>query len=578
MPTTPVPNMPLAEPRGIFEQLQQSAPLLMNSIFSADTAQQKATQLQNDAYTAGAAAGGESVRIQAEQQIHMDETQLELLRATGLDVKDPNSRISQEIARSATARRAREALDTRIGELQGKSLFSDPLGYFAAQPELQQLIPQYNIYANQENTADAEVERIRALATTVIDKTPVRASALLRADAAAKANAMAAVAQAQAQEANIKSIALHGKAVLDAFNVNKEIFQGSLGLAKATEDIKMRQVQQANLEIQRGILNEQRALKAEEAATKKAQQELIMTGVNAIQNMLTGDAHVVTLAEFQLWKKDKQDAYLTRFGDTNFGPTYAQSIPFVDKYGNIPDAVNNGSGPFMRTVTNISRRVAIEKERLQNLAKATPNAAKLSDKEAEDLAYKNIYEADKLDAAKGTDRSHMSPASPYALDYNEILAAARAKAPDSIISKVLQEEAAKKPGGRFTNFDERQLLQAMDGWVIAGKVDPKTAAAEVAKFYSTNAEENYKTFGLAQLNLPKMQDWIVRPDNGKGVNLINPVELENRFTSVSTNAFRTNNPFKIFSEGASGIDPNVRGVLKSVQQKEQAAREKGMKP
>ena len=54
----------------------------------------------------------------------------------------------------------------RITELQSKSLFSDPLGWLMAVPEIASLVPQYNQQATLENNAISNITRLQQFATT----------------------------------------------------------------------------------------------------------------------------------------------------------------------------------------------------------------------------------------------------------------------------------------------------------------------------------------------------------------------------------------------------------------------------
>ena len=214
----------------MFQKNMEMLPAVLAAITGASANSAVQSGIQQQAVIAAGNSAAEAARINAEDQISQDMVHRDILNAVGMDVRDPQAVIRQEMDRAAVARANREKLDSRITELQSKSLFSDPIGWLAAIPEIASLVPQYNQQATLENSANASIGKMMQIAASAKSLTPTRSADLIRAKAAADANVQLENAKQQAAAINEKNAAGQAKAVLDQWTIGDNVFQRVLQL------------------------------------------------------------------------------------------------------------------------------------------------------------------------------------------------------------------------------------------------------------------------------------------------------------------------------------------------------------
>jgi hypothetical protein len=167
------------------------------------------------------------------------------------------------------------------------------------------------------------------------------------------------------------------------------------------------------------------------------------------------------------------------------------------------------------------------------------------------MAYQELYAQDAGFGIKGSDKSNVAGANPYAIDFDAAAGAAKLANQKTIVGDVLTDAKARTPGAQLNKFfTPRMLLNEVETRVAAGAVDPRKAAEEVARFVAAQSVNSYQANKLEVLNLPQAVDWqVAAGSTGKTmVDLMNPTQLEHYFMSQvakkkASERIGLNNPF-----------------------------------
>lgn len=527
----------LGQAQGALSRETGMQPALEAAIFGANTKEQAARNVQSAAITSGAENLATSTKLAAEQTIHEDDIHKQLLAAVGLDINDPNSQLTTALKTEATSRQKRAEMRPAITELQSKNLFDDPFGYLMAIPQLGKLIPQYNALADAENEAGAQVSEMTTLATNLKNLTPARSADLLRQKAQADANSIKDAAAAQAAQLSAANAAGNAKAMLDAFTTRRNVFADVLNLQQHEESIKQRQLTAENLQFQRGIVNEDRAARLEMKQNAANQETALLTGINLYKKTINGNtAPDFTAEDIKRMPPQLKEAWYGVILRGNYGNTYADSVPFIDQFGNVAGAAQAGNAGMMQQVRNVQQRVQPLEVEIVNKNNATNPMAhmKVGSQESRRLAYDTLYKNDVAVAAPGAIKDSIEPGNPYALDFTGAAKAAAAMKDPGFIGQILVEAQARNPGLPIGNtLTPRNFLSEVNARVVAGTTDPKTAAQELARFIALTSASQYDASGIKYLGLPQLTDFTIRPGPAgtSTVDLMNPTKLEGYFTS-----------------------------------------------
>lgn len=499
-------------------------PQLEAALFAGNKERAAATETQKQATLDQGAALATSSNMAAENTIAVDDVHRQLLAAVGLDINDPSSALNKERNVAAQTRANRESINNKIGELEGVSFFQNPFAFMAAQPQLQKLTAQYNVLANSENSANAEIARLQSVAESVLRLTPANNADIIRKKAQADGIAISKAAEAKAAELSAQNSAGNAKTLLDAFNARHNVFASVL---------QMQQLEDANFWRNEKMKDnrEKDALKVEE----KTRETALVTGINLYRKAINGSAAIeLTTEDVKRMPAELKSAWYETILRGNYGNSYLESVPFINRFGNKAAAASAGNAGMMGLTNNIEKRVhdlapqIINRERTKNGGVTIPTNQALA------MAYNELYAADVGAGARGGDKSGVSAASPYAIDFEGAAAlAANTKAP-GIVSKSLVGAKERTPYANLNNtFTSAMLLNEVEARVSAGEASPKQAAEELARFVALTAATNYEQNGLRYLALPPPTDWVIRA-GGTGkqtVDLMDPTKLENYFTS-----------------------------------------------
>lgn len=542
--------MPTKQPsyQQAFNNYAQMAPGLEEAIFGAQKKVEAATELQSAAVTASAVANAQSTQLFAEGIIAEQEAHKRLLREVGLDISDPASSLNAELRKEAETRRARETLRSEITSKQGASLFGNPIQFIMNMVELPQLVAQHNELADVENRATSEVARMQQLATTVLSLTPAKNADLLRAKAVADAEKVKQDAAATAAQISAQNAAGHAKALLDTFTLRRNMFGDIMQMsqfrqAQANHADSMRmQEKRYNLDVQQFNLSRQDRLDRQAAIEEaKNADNAIVTGINLYRKTINGNVPEYTLEDVKRMPPQEKQLWFDILRRGNYGNDYATSVPTIDAIGNLAGAAQSGNAQMVRQVQSLRMRAEERAREIQNQSKLTGGGAIKTD-DALRQAYTELYKKDLAFSAKGSIKNDLTAISPYAFDLDGIAQQAAASKDKSFIGTLLAEAKARNPSLSLTQTYRAPLLLAdVQAKVVAGAIDPKIAAQEVARFFALQTGQQYEQAGLKYLGLPPAVDWTIVPtDSKKEVDLMNPVQLE-RYLTFSAAKTRSRN-------------------------------------
>jgi hypothetical protein len=535
--------MPIQEARTAFNNFSGLAPDLEQAIFSSEAERRKQSQLQATA-TIGAAKATGAVAVMNAEIIAAEQAQhQQLLQAVGLDINDPNSMLNEELRREQTVRREREALDQRITEMESVNFFQNPLQFLMVQSELQQSVAKYNNLARTENRATSEIARMQSLATTIRSITPAKTADLLRARAVQEAEQVRQSAEATAAQISAQNAAGHAKAMLDAYTLRRNLFSDILQMTQVEESMADRRQRMEDQNFWKNIQRMDRLEKEEEKKKAKEQETAIVTGINLYKRAISGNAKEFTIDDVKRMPAPIRDAWFGVVFRGNYGNNYSQAVPLIEEFGDMASAANSGNAGMMLQVRNIRNEAQKLLPTIKNTYSSQNMGKQLKDSEAMELALKQLYEQDRTMAIKGADRSAMPPSSPYALDWESLAQQAAKQPKQGLVGEILVSAKARNPGANLTAaMTARGFFEEVQARVVAGKVDPRTAAEETARFFALQTAQNYEAAGLKYLALPQMVDYTITPGarGNQKVDLMNPTQIEAFLTAQAAAQRRVN--------------------------------------
>jgi hypothetical protein len=243
----------------------------------------------------------------------------------------------------------------------------------------------------------------------------------------------------------------------------------------------------------------------------------------------------------------------------SFG-TYAQAVPFIERFGNPAAAAEAGNATMMLFARNLNLEAEKQVGVIQAEAKKNSQfmGGNLKYDDAKQIALQQLFKQHSAIADKGADKASISQTdSPYRIDYDAAYAAAIGSGTKGNV--VIDALAAAKGADPYTQLKgkvtDRFIIDRIGAEVMAGKVDPAKAAKQVAEFYSSMSAQTYQDSGLKYFGLPQLQDYSMSlgQKGSNKVDLFNATRVENYFTAQAA-AFRTQQKFEQTVWGAAG-DP-----------------------
>jgi hypothetical protein len=525
------------EARSALNAFTTLSPELESAIFSGEKDRAAASGRAATALRSSADAQASSIQLGAEADASTEQLHNELLRAVGLDVRDPSSFLSTELQHQATVRHARESIDSRIASLEGLSFWQNPFAFLSAQPELKQLTAQYNNLAAQENSSSEEINRLQSVADSVMKMTPAKNADLLRKKAVADATAVVQAANAKAEEYTAQNAAGHAKAMMDVFTMKHNIFQSVLQVQTLEEGVQDRRQRQTDLNFWRGIKDQEGKDKLAAKQEADNQELALAVAINTYRTAINGTANIpLTQKDIKLMPAEMRKEWYDVAFRGNYGNSYQESVPFIEQKGNMAAAAQAGNASMMQVVRNLQIQARQMAPEIANKVKLKNIMVNVKPEQALQMAYDELYTRDAGAAIAGGDKSNISAASPLAIDFDAAAAVAKASpgGVNNVVSKALLA-AKERAQGRPLNssYTAPMLLNEVEARVVSGETTPKQAADELARFIALQSANSYIGNGLKYLNIPQPTDWMITP-GAKGkerVDLMNPTKLENYFTS-----------------------------------------------
>ncbi len=533
-PVTPSPafkTSPLDQAQTAYQSMMMIAPQLQSALFGSNVAAQESGRTQQQAVLLAGEAAANAARTQAEITIGENDFHRRLLTAVGLDIENPESKLNAELGKEAKTRVQREALEKRIVEMEQVDFFSNPLKFLMVQPELKGAVSQYNQLANTENRSTSEIARMQSLATTIKSLTPAKSADLLRAKASADATQLVEKAKFDAATISANTAAGSAKSLLDQFTLRRNIFHDILQIESREEGIKDKAWNQNFRQLQFDALLDERNAKRKDKELADSQEMVLVTGINLYSKAITGNNVELTKEDIKKMPANIRGAWYEVMLRGNYGNDYAEAVPFIKTFGNAANAANTGNAALMQVVRNIEARVPAKAAEIRNQHNAVNPMAPMSEKAAMSLALNKLYTDDAILANKGADKNIISAGSPYALDYEAITKAA-AKNPTTSVAKVLVAQQQRNPNVAM-QMTPRALVEQIKARVVAGEIDPKIAAQEIAGFYKQANDQQYESGGLKYIGLPEFKDFVITPGQSgtRKVDLYNPAQIENYLTA-----------------------------------------------
>jgi hypothetical protein len=552
MATNPPTTMSL-DPAGSLSQFAGFAPEVQAAILGTDQERSTAVKQANTALEQYGQSQAAGIRAGAENEIAGDEIRRHIMQALGMDIDNPDSVLNFELRKNAEARQRREALDSQITDLESINFFQNPFAFLAAQPKLQALTAQYNNAARIENSSNEEIAKRQAIEGKLIQDTPMKNAALVRQKAEADANAAVQMAQARASELTAQNASGHAKALMDAWTVGHNVFQAVLEMERLKDlnaERAANRAERAENAKDRAVLRQLQIDQIKDKEAERKRDQALALGINASLKMI-GGGNTVDPESLKNMDPKERKTLLGVLARGNYGNTYAESIPLINTYGNLAEA--SKSNPGMATaIRNVITRV--QQEALNIRRQASQAGTPINEKDAIPLAFEKVYKDDSSFAVPGVPKDGMSPANPYAIDFDAAAAAAKLDPKGSVVNAVLAAAKDRSRGATLNvGYNPKLLLQEVESRVITGEVPPKVAAEQLARFMAVQATSSYIGNGLKYLGLPQPTDWSVSASAvGKtNVDMMNPTQLENYFTSriaaeKASSRPGLNNPFVPF--------------------------------
>lgn len=564
-------NIP--EARVALDQFTRLSPDLEAALFSSDTDRANNVAAGNTAYLASATARAKADQLGVESDLATDDMHRQLLHAVGLDINDPASSLNREIQRQADTRTQREDVDKQITDLSQTSFFQNPFTFIANQPKIGALTEQYNNLARVENSSSEEINRLQSIAQSVMQLTPAKNADLLRQKSVLDAQATVEAAKAKAAEYSAANSAGHAKTLLDAFTARHNVFQSILSVNQLEENIADRRQRSSDTNFfKQQSLDDRRDKEAQKLQDSQRETALVL-GINTYRKAINGSAALdLTPEDVKRMPTELRNSWYETILRGNYGNTYSDAIPFIQRFGNPAAAAQAGNAGMMQIVRNIDQRAQLLAPEIMNKAKLANPMASVKPQQALEMAYQELYSRDSGSAQPGADKSVVTGASPYAIDYDAAAAVSKVK-PVGVVANSLVVAKDRAPGRSLNStYTAPMLLNEVQARVINGEATPKDAAMEIARFFAVQSSASYETNGLRYLALPQAIDWTISP-GGAGkqqLDLMNPVKVENYLTSQVAKA-RSNSAVQfndatgssnIFSPDPTTLPPIKKGGVK----------------
>lgn len=489
---------------------------LIKNVTTSDQAEQEAlAEAAKQAAAAGAAkAGAEGAKGAVEAASVLSRQRI--LNIFGLNTENVDNKVGAELARFETLDAERVPIQQQIAKRQGVGFFDDPIQWLINQTVLPGEIGRHNALAQMQNEAIEKVSTYQNLAKTqeIID---VAANA----DQIAKFHTqqgLADIASANERAATFRAQSASSTAR------TATVIAGLVG--RQTDD-----------ELKLAAYN--KTLTSE----KKGSEEEAQLDADIKRIGVVIGAPNVSLETVKRMTKKDQSEWMDRVAKNKAGRNLAESIMFINEYGDPNVIAASGSAEFatvVRQITNEAIRAA--KVQASNPLLQQQGAKKQS---IQELMAEQLNGMETKFFGERQDMLLASPINPYKANHASTAMTWKGD-PNNIVYKMSKEAITKN-----IKLNDAQLFAGIQNLVETEKLSPKDAAQQLADYYTAAIQRNNISRSPAILGMQPQDDYTILPKGAtQRMNMLAPIQVEHFLTGrvVSRIRFEDLSPFRELME------------------------------
>lgn len=396
---------------------------------------------------------------------HQIDVLAKLRKSTGLEVEDPNSAYSMQMARMDKAQAEVDALTPQIAKAQSADMLTNPLGWLLGQSKMVTLAPRYqNAVATVQNARSA-IEARQAIAhnqTTLEAQTTAEALAL-------QTSGQAAIAAADATLGKVKidqdTLALRTRVMTEELAVSGNLFQADATMYR--------------------LLQEKLGQKKMDEASKDEQEILdrVNTGLGYM-----GIPPIRSLTEYKLLANNPQTReVLSGIGFTGKAGSPGKTMVAVEQLNALPNIKQQDPvrGAFIETFHNY---VANELQRGRPDPKVPGMFKEYTGTDTDKIqaAADNVANRWTTDAATTKNMRMLQADNPYRMRSKVYAAAPELKG--NIIAAYAQ--------GEKNEVDEEKLLAYASAQIMAHPQQLDAITRQFHDYMQYGQQHQFKSFGM----------------------------------------------------------------------------------
>lgn len=497
--------------------------------------QQQSIAAQRAAVEQGAAVGAQKAQVEYVQNKSIEDLQ----RLFGLDQSQVDNEIGKSLAVAQNARDQRVSVRAEYDELAGRDLLTNPIGYLLAQMQLPAVAAKNNALADAEDLAlqniDKRTQQFGAARSTLT----ANVSDELKNTAFQQAQVQAKMAEAQLLGKEGEVTAQRAATELQLAGITNAMGDNVRSTVQTIVTLEDREEATRLRNEQRAQILEGKKLKEEEDLRLNQRLKLASDALGLEEPMTVSRLKGLT-------NKKQQDMWLGVALSGQMGQNLEESLGFYLGNGSRNGIQTKGGASVLTTAEKLAHAGAsLESQAVRELAAA--NQGKVPKKEeARSKAYE-IYKDSVVNSTSGvsypTDLSSTTwdaTYNPYkaeflgfnrAIDTSPQLAALKNNRVKVMVDDLVKSGAVKDTN--LTAAQQQQVLSGIGDLVIAKKLDPKKAAADVAAYFRGASAYNRQLNKYDLFSLPPQESYLFTmngtslDDNRKKMDLFNPGDVEN---------------------------------------------------
>lgn len=488
---------------------------------SSEQEQQELLRTALEIQNAGS-ANAEAERAKSSIEAASAGTRERILKILGLDTREANNRISNELATFETLDVARQPLQKEIDERMSVGFFDNPIQYLINHTILPGKVEAYNALARRQNESIEKVETFQNIAAKQ-EQIDVSATAdQIAVYHGALANADVAAANAKAGEARAAAAGTVARAATTVANMAGRQIDDEIKVAQWSK-----------------IVTSTKDEDSKKAKDKEDEEQLD----SDLRRMgtLVGSPNMSLQALKRMGKQD-QTEWLNRVAKNSIGDNLYEAVTFVSKYGNLNNMAQSGSAELSKLFGNLQKQIVdsatLTAAKIQQTGGKIPPRKELLESAANDIELEIFATRNNMLAAR--------PTNPYLVNH-KIMATAWTGDPANPVAKMVRDF-----GSQNVTIGDAQLFDAVRMQVRNGVMEPKVAAQALSDYYSEAIARNNKARSFQLFGLAPQEDYTILPRGARmRMNIVNPIEVENYFTGGIVRGKSASAMFPF-------VDPDVR--------------------